>query len=84
MSVSSSDPIVLSDAQRQVMLARARETSGQHRDVVRARIVLAAADGASNAVIARMLGICDDTVRKWRHRFCLPGKNAPLLGRRSG
>jgi len=28
MSVSSSDPIVLSDAQRQVLLARARETRG--------------------------------------------------------
>lgn len=73
MSLSSTDPIVLSDAQRQVLLARARETSGQHRDVVRARIVLAAADGVSNAAIGRALGICDDTVRKWRHRFCRHG-----------
>jgi transposase len=73
MSLSSSDPVVLSDAQRQVLLARARQTSGPHRDVLRARIVLAAADGASNAAIARMLGICDDTVRKWRHRFARHG-----------
>ncbi|MGO9154699.1 IS630 family transposase [Mycobacterium sp.] len=73
MSVSSSDQIVLSDGQRQVLLARARQTSGQHRDVLRARIVLAAADGASNAGIGRALGVCDDTVRKWRHRFCQHG-----------
>src|SRR6478609_802498 len=51
----------------------ARQTSGQHRDVLRARIVLAAADGASTAAIGRALGVCDDTVRKWRHRFCQRG-----------
>ena len=73
MVVSSSDRIVLCDGQRQVLLARALRSSGQHRDVLRARIVLAAAEGASNAAIARMLGICDDTVRKWRHRFAQHG-----------
>ncbi|WP_180279696.1 helix-turn-helix domain-containing protein [Rhodococcus qingshengii] len=41
--------------------------------MLRARIVLAAADGASNAVIAVQLGICVDTVRKWRMRFCCNG-----------
>jgi transposase len=73
MPVSSVDHIVLCDGQRQVLLARARQSSGEHRDVLRARIVLAAANGASNAAIARMLSICDDTVRKWRHRFCQQG-----------
>ena len=73
MDMSSCDQIVLRDGQRRVLLARARQTSGQHRDVVRARIVLAAADGASNAAIGRALGICDDTVRKWRRRFCQHG-----------
>lgn len=73
MPVSSSDHIVLCVGQRRVLLARARQSSGQHRDVLRARIVLAAADGASNTAIARMLGICDDTVRKWRHRFAQYG-----------
>jgi transposase len=57
-----------------------------HRDVLRARIVLAAADGMTNAAIARRLGICDDTVRKWRARFCargLPGlADRPRPGRR--
>ena len=37
--------------------------------MVRARIVLAAADGVPNAVIARMLSLSEDTVRAWRGRF---------------
>ena len=49
------------------------ESAVEHRDVLRARIVLAAADGASNAAIGRILGVSDDTVRKWRRRFCEHG-----------
>jgi transposase len=53
--------------------------------VQRAVIVLAAADGTPNAQIARRLGICVDTVRKWRARFCarsLPGlADRPRPGR---
>jgi transposase len=84
MPVPSVDHIVLRDGQRQVLLARARQASGQHRDVLRARIVLAAAEGASNAAIARMLGICDDTVRKWRHRFARHGIDGLADRPRSG
>jgi transposase len=43
--------------------------SAQARMLLRARIVLAAADGHSNAGIARDLGVCQDTVRKWRRRY---------------
>src|SRR6478752_4011861 len=71
--VSSPDQIVLRDAQRRLLLARARRASGEHRDVLRAQIVLAAAGGASNAAIGRTLGVTDDTVRKWRRRFCQHG-----------
>jgi transposase len=53
--------------------------------VLRARIVLAAADGASNAAIGRTLGVTDDTVRKWRRRFCRHGldglRDLPRSGR---
>ena len=69
MPISSCDQIVLCDGQRRLLLTRAGRVSGEHRDVLRARIVLAAADGASNAAIGRALGVCDDTVRKWRRRF---------------
>jgi transposase len=84
MPVPRVDHIVLGDRQRHVLLARAGQSSGQHRDVLRARIVLAAADGASNAAIARMLGICDDTVRKWRHRFAQHGIDGLADRPRSG
>ncbi|WP_372510012.1 MULTISPECIES: helix-turn-helix domain-containing protein [Dietzia] len=29
------------------------------------------ADGDANAAIAREVGVCEDTARRWRHRFCL-------------
>lgn len=45
-----------------------RHRSEQHM-VLRARMVLAAAQGASNAQIARELGINVDTVRLWRARW---------------
>ena len=85
MAISSCDQIVLCEGQRRVLRARAGRASGEHRDVLRARIVLAAADGASNAAIGRALGVCDDTVRKWRRRFCQHGldglRDRPRTGR---
>ena len=85
MAMSSPYLVVLSDGQRRLLLARARRASGEHRDVLRARIVLAAADGAANAAIARGLGVGDDTVRKWRRRFCEHGldglRDRPRPGR---
>ncbi len=85
MAVLSAHQIVLCAGQRRLLLARARRASGEHRDVLRARIVLAAAGGASNAAIARNLGVSDDTVRKWRRRFCQQGadglRDRPRTGR---
>jgi transposase len=37
--------------------------------VIRAKIVLKAADGYSNAEIARQIGIRENQVRPWRKRF---------------
>lgn len=85
MPGSSPDQIVLCDGQRRLLAARARRVSGEHRDVLRARIVLGAAGGTSNAAIARNLGITEDTVRKWRGRFCRHGldglRDRPRSGR---
>ena len=61
---------VVIDAQHRPRLeAVARSRTAPLRDVQRARIVLAAADGASNAAIARDLSIEQSTVRTWRGRF---------------
>src|SRR5258708_39967176 len=77
--------IVLSDDEEAVLTARARSVRGAYRDRLRARIVLAAAAGKSNAAIAAQQSVHADTVRKWRRRYAagrLAGlKDAPRSGR---
>jgi transposase len=83
--MSSPYQIALSAREAAVLAARSRSVRGPYRDRLRAKIVLAAAAGQANAAIAADLGICTDTVRKWRGRFAegrLAGlKDAPRSGR---
>jgi transposase len=85
MALESPYRVVLSAEERRTLTARARSGRTAHRDVLRARVVLASAAGTPNAQIARELGICVDTVRKWRRRFVdqrLAGlKDRPRPGR---
>jgi hypothetical protein len=53
----------LSDADRALLEARVRAGSTPQRMVLRALIVLMAADGTTNATIAEELGVCLDTAR---------------------
>lgn len=79
--------IVLSDAEEVELSRRARRSRAEVRDALRARIILAAARGAANAVIARDEGVHVDTVRKWRSRFAERGldglRDLPRSGRPS-
>jgi transposase len=85
MPVQSPYLIVLSGDEEAVLMARARSVRSEYRDRLRAQIVLAAAAGSTNAAIAGAVGVCADTVRKWRRRFAaggLPGlADAPRSGR---
>jgi transposase len=85
MPVTSPFVVTLTDPERRYLSRRARSTRTPHRDRIRARIVLAAADGATNAAIARQVGVDVDTVRKWRKRFArdrMAGlRDAPRPGR---
>jgi transposase len=85
MPMPSPYQIALSAGEAAVLAARARSVRGPYRDRLRAKIVLAAAAGQNNAAIAAELGVCTDTVRKWRRRFAasrLPGlKDALRSGR---
>lgn len=85
MAVPPTSPyqIVLSDDERAVLVALTRP-SIQARRVLRARIVLAAADGHSNAGIARDLAVCEDTVRKWRCRYAVRRLGGLVDAPRSG
>jgi transposase len=82
--VASRFVIVLSPAERTVLTVRAHAARVAHRDVVRARIVLAADDGQPNGEIADDLGLHVDTVRKWRRRFAADGLDGLADLARSG
>jgi transposase len=77
--------ISLDDAARADLEAISRRATAPFRLVQRARIVLLAADRLGNSVIAARLGICEDTARKWRRRYCQGGlaglTDAPRPGR---
>ncbi len=63
----------LSIEDRFLLEARASSYTACHAVVVRARIVLAAAEGVANTEIAARVGVCVDVVSKWRKRFVVEG-----------
>ena len=67
-AVSRPSPFVLhpSEADRATHEARARSDTAPHAQVVRAKIVLVAADGQSNRAIAQRLDMHLDVVSRWR------------------
>ena len=76
--------IELSDEDRRRLEALVRRRTAEQRMVVRARIVLAAADGEENASIAGRLGVALNTVIKWRKRFYEEGMDGLSERKRSG
>lgn len=78
MPMNSADVIVLTRAQRAELRGLLRAGRTEQRLVARARIVLLAADGHPNAVIARLVAACVDTVRKWRRRWAAAPSIASL------
>jgi transposase len=63
--------VVLSKDERQALESLARKYTSPYRDVIRAKIVLLAADGLANELIASRLDMPRQIVSKWRKRFCL-------------
>ena len=63
--------IVLTRDEQNELEARARKYTSPYRDVIRAKIVLLAAQGLSNDVIAARLDTPRQIVSKWRKRFAL-------------
>ena len=71
MPRSSSFTIVLTRNEQNELESRARKYTSPYRDVIRAKIVLLAAQGLSNDVIAARLDTPRQIVSKWRKRFAL-------------
>src|SRR5437879_8522433 len=63
--------IDLTQPERGELESRARRYTSPYRDVIRAKIVLLAAQGLSNDVIGRRLDTPRQIVSKWRKRFSL-------------
>ncbi|HTE69436.1 MAG TPA: helix-turn-helix domain-containing protein, partial [Actinomycetes bacterium] len=63
----------LQASERRLLKRLVRTPTAQYRQVLRAKIVLAAAAGLANVQIARRLGITVNTVRKWRKRYTAEG-----------
>jgi putative transposase len=61
--------ITLADVERQELERLVRRHTTPQQLALRARIVLAAADGANNCQIARQWDISLDMVRRWRDRW---------------
>jgi transposase len=62
-------PIELAESEREQLESWSRRHTSAQALALRARIVLAAADGLNNTEVAARLGVKRDTVRKWRGRF---------------
>ncbi len=89
--------IRLSAKEQHELEARARKYTSPYRDVIRAKIVLMAAQGLTNEVIASRLDTPRQIVSKWRKRFYqrgfpgleeeprggAPARFSPRRGRRS-
>jgi transposase len=61
--------ITLSRDERAALETRARKYTSPYRDVIRAKIVLLAATGLGNDIIASRLNLARQIVSKWRKRF---------------
>ena len=61
--------IDLTSEERRELENRARKYTSPYRDVVRAKLILLAAEGLSNDAIAGRLGTPRQIVSKWRRRF---------------
>jgi len=61
--------VILTADEKKQLQAIARKYTSQYRDVMRAKIVLLAADGLSNKDIGQRLDLPRQIVSKWRKRF---------------
>src|SRR6266581_9333302 len=61
--------VVLSEKEQEALTRISRRYRSEQQVALRARIVLAAAQGQSNTQIARQLSINVDTARLWRDRW---------------
>lgn len=62
-------PLVLDEAEREVLERNVRRLKTAQHLALRSRIVLACGEGKDNKTVAAEVGVTQDTVGKWRSRF---------------
>jgi transposase len=67
-------PVAVTARQRAVLERIVRRDTSPQRQARRARIVLAAVEGANNEEIGRRLGVTEETARLWRGRWAAAGE----------
>ncbi len=78
--------VVLSDPDRSALNKIVRNPRSEHRQILRAKIILLADKGKRNKETAEKLGVSGQKVTRWKKRFALGGiegilKDAPRSGR---
>ena len=73
--------LALTEGQRLALEIIAKSTTAPHREVVRARVLLLAADGVANTRIAEQAGVSVTTVLGWRERFAAEGLTGKAIRR---
>src|ERR1019366_1087462 len=76
-----SPALLVTEEQRWVLEKLYRSQVAAHRDVLRARVLLMAADGFATTRIAREVGVSPATVTAWRERFAQEGLKASTVVR---
>lgn len=88
MPQTSPYTIDLSDEERATLTSRSRQYTLPYYQVIRAKMILLAAQGKSNDQIADKLDMPRKTVSRWRKRFYESGltglEDQPRSGRPSG
>jgi hypothetical protein len=70
MAQSSPNVVLLSEEERQQLEATSRRYTAPYAEVIRAKLVLLAAEGFDNEFIGEKLDMPRQIVSKWRQRFC--------------
>jgi len=74
-------PLELDELERAELTSLASRRSTAQAMALRARIILACADGEQSKVLAAPLAVDPDAVGKWRRRFCERRLENPRLRR---
>ena len=81
MPLPPAAPLALTDADRKQLAALSRQRSIPQGILLRVNVVLGAADGQANHVLARDLSTTVTTVLLWRKRYETEGLSEANFGR---